>query len=155
MELMKRRREIIASQKAGGFNYLDPKTWFIARNGNAYRSPEIGTAKNTTIERVGNTVVLSRINSERGLAFLIGQLDAGVTYTLNGTFTNTGGKVYFCTATNIALDGNSYTYTVADTQTIVNNSVTFTPQTTGMYNFLLWNSGASDISAENVTLTAN
>lgn len=155
MDLMAIRRGLMM-QQGGGFNYLDPKTWFVAYSGGCVRSPEISVGGTpSTIERVGNAVVLDRSNAERGLDFLIGQLKAGETYILSGTFTNTGGKIYLCSTSNMAQDGNSFDYAVVSTISIVNNSVTLNPQQTGIYNILLWNNGSNDISAENVTLTAN
>lgn len=148
MELMQRRRELMAMQS--GFNYLDPKTWYIATAASHRQRSPWGINR---IERNEKQVTLTRNNEFAGLVFRLGKLIAGKQYTLSCVYTNADGKAYIGRITS----GTDSEYEcVRDfTLSFSNGAVSFTPQYTAEYDFLLWRGGRYTISAENVKLTEN
>ena len=103
-----------------------------------------------TITNDGNTVTLTRTLEAAGLVFILGKLQAGVTYTLSGTWDNIDNKAYIALLDTDVAD--EYTSTRKYTISFHYNSVSFTPETTGIYEVLLWRGGRGAISASNVQL---
>lgn len=146
---MQRRRELLANVQKG-FNYLDPKTWWISTTAtDRQRSPWGGNY----IDRVGNHVVLTRAVETAGLTFRLGRLIEGKTYTLSGIYSNSNDKAYIGRITSD--NGNTYICTRDFTLIMQSGVVSFTPQYTAEYDFLIWHSGRAAISAESVILTEN
>lgn len=135
---------------AQGFNYLDPNTWWIAKTSSERQRSPWGI---NIIERNGNQVILTRNQEAAGLTFLLGRLEAGKTYTVTGTYTNVDGKAYIGRITSKGED--AYVCARDFTITISNGAVSFTPQQTAEYDFLLWHNGKNPIIAESMTLIRN
>lgn len=136
------------AQQHSLFNYLDPATWWIATTATERQK----TSTIGSVERVGNTVVLSRTSDSAGLVFLLGNLVAGVHYKISGVYGNSNGFAYIGLVSN-ENPGIGYTSTRKFTISMVDGVVTFTPQETGKYDLLIWKVGTGNITASNVYLT--
>lgn len=128
-------------------NYIDPENIRLATSATLRCK---GNTDYGSISIADGVVTLTRVLEAAGLCFILGELKAGVTYTLSGTWDNTDGKAYIALLdTDIA---DEYSCTRKFTINFYYGKATFTPEETGVYEVLIWRGGRYAISASNVQL---
>lgn len=126
--------------------YTNSANWRVAESA----TNRVVTSDMGSISLSNDVVTLSRTHRYAGLSIILGVLQADTQYTLSGIFTNIDGKAYIA-----LLDGDisdTYTCTRKFTITFVNNTATFTPTETGVYELLVWSDNTNPTAVSNLQL---